>query len=154
MADGGANYADIWGRCRLLHVTPEHADHRLLRELADTIEPIPLTHAENGRSALEMLRGHCGRQDSPNLVLLGSRLPDLETVEFLHEVKGDERLRPIPIVVFSSYLSPRDPHAMYDAGAACVVERPDSIEQAHMILEALMRLWLVYARLPFCGEIW
>jgi len=82
----------------------------------------PLVRCEDGDQALDYLyrRGEYAdpaRSPRPGVVLLDLNLPGTDGRQVLSEIKGDERLRDIPVVVLTTSADERDITACYRAGA-------------------------------------
>ena len=85
---------------------------RALRELH---VPNPLVVCENGEEGLAYLRGAA---DPPCIVLLDLNMPVMNGIEFLENVKSDERLRRIPTVVLTTSEEQEDKVRTFDLGIA------------------------------------
>jgi CheY-like chemotaxis protein len=85
---------------------------RALRELHVTN---PLVVCENGEEGLAYLRG---ASDPPCIVLLDLNMPVMNGIEFLENVKSDERLRRIPTVVLTTSEEQEDKVRTFDLGIA------------------------------------
>ena len=85
---------------------------RALRELHVTN---PLVVCENGEEGLAYLRGAA---DPPCIVLLDLNMPVMNGIEFLENVKSDERLRRIPTVVLTTSEEQEDKVRTFDLGIA------------------------------------
>ena len=85
---------------------------RALRELHVTN---PLVVCENGEEGLAYLRGAF---DPPCIVLLDLNMPVMNGIEFLENVKSDERLRRIPTVVLTTSEEQEDKVRTFDLGIA------------------------------------
>ena len=96
--------------------------------------------ARDGEEALDYLYargGHADRPDGdPAVVLLDLKLPKIDGLEVLEQVKGDANLRHIPIVMISAY---PDAHASAAAvGADAFVAKPFAIEEMLATVAALL----------------
>jgi len=104
--------------------------------------------ARDGVEALDYLFGtgaHAGRDtsDMPQLVLLDLKLPKVDGLQVLRRMRGDERTRRLPVVVFTSSSEEQDLISSYNLGANSYVRKPVDFEQ---FLEAARQLglyWLV-----------
>jgi CheY-like chemotaxis protein len=106
-----------------------------LREFQAAIE---LHRAADGEQALAFVRKKAPHEDAPrpDLILLDLNLPKKSGIEVLAELKGDESLRSIPVVMFSS--SPRaiDRDRSLELGAEKYLMKPSSFER---FVEAVKR---------------
>ncbi|WP_119066929.1 response regulator [Rubrobacter indicoceani] len=80
----------------------------------------------DGAEALDYLFGADGREgpDSPSLILLDLKLPKVDGLEVLAEIKGDPRLKTIPTVMLTSSREEKDLMKSYDLGANAYVVKP------------------------------
>ena len=108
----------------------------------------------DGPSALACLRGESPFQNaaSPSLVLLDlcrEGGEDLSTdLEVLAELKGDETIRSIPVVVVTNNAAQADILNAYSRGACSFVSRPESTEGQERLLRWFARYWSQVAFLP------
>ncbi len=109
--------------------------------------------ARDGREALDYLFGvgaYAGRDphDLPQIVLLDLKLPKLNGLEVLRQVRADPRTRPLPVVMLTSSNEERDILHSYSLGVNSYVRKPvDFIE----FVEAVRQLglhWLVLNQPP------
>ena len=66
----------------------------------------------------------------------------------LAEVKGDPRLRKIPIAIFSTSEAPQDVVRSYELGANCYVRKPGNLQDFISAVTSMGDFWLGLARLP------
>ncbi len=78
-----------------------------------------LESAEDGGQAMNFLSSF----DSFQLILLDLKLPGIGGLEILHFIKGQERLKHIPVIVLSSSTMEKDIRESYDAGAAKFIHK-------------------------------
>jgi two-component system response regulator len=102
--------------------------------------------ARDGVEALDYIFGrgkYLGREvnDRPQLVLLDLKLPKMDGFEVLGEIRGDDRTRHQPVVVFTSSDEEADLVRSYDLGANSYVRKPVDFDQ---FLEATKQLGLYW----------
>lgn len=114
----------------------------------DTLEmqrlALRLRVAVNGIEALELLRDGF----RPDLILLDLNLPRKSGHEVLREVKGNEDLKQIPVVVLTSSDAERDVLKSYKLGANCYVKKPLDLSAFQEIVGQTGRFWFTIVRLP------
>ncbi len=104
--------------------------HALRREkLANNILVV-----RDGEEALDFLfcRGafaHRSFDHPPKFVLLDLKLPKVDGMEVLKQVKGDPRTRTIPVVIMTSSKEERDLVATYNLGANSYIQKPVDFDQ-------------------------
>lgn len=132
----------------VLLVEDNPGDVRLAKEaLAELEVSVSLTVASNGVEALELLRAENG-DTQPQLVLLDINLPDTDGGSILAEIKSDERLRRIPVVVLTTSDQARDVQRMYDNHANAYVTKPETVSEFITTIDHLVSFWLSTATLP------
>jgi len=108
-----------------------------------------LHRAADGAEALEFLfrKGEYADAPRPNLILLDLRLPKLNGMEVLEQIKQDNRLRKIPVVVLTVSTDEEEMARAYDSGAAGFLNKPTGPEQFGRLLSTVLEYWRI-ARLP------
>jgi len=103
----------------------------------------------DGAEALDFLFRKGKRKDAPrpNLVLLDLRLPKKSGLEVLEEVKKDEKLRKIPVVVLTVSTSDEEMARAYDSGAAGFLNKPASQDDFDRLLNTVWDYWRI-VRVP------
>lgn len=140
------------GTLLIVEDSPEDLE-TTLRALRKTGFERPVAHCADGDEALDYLHrrgrfGAPGAAPRPALVLLDLNLPGTGGREVLAEVKSTERLRSIPIVVFTTSGAARDVDACYRAGANGYVQKPAGVDELVTALGRLEDFWFGVARLP------
>ena len=136
---------------RLLVVEDSPSFQYLLREAFSTRGEIrwELTIANDGQEALHMLfEEEHENVPLPNLILLDWNLPKVSGSEVLQRIKRHDKLRRIPVLVFSSSEADEDIHTAYDNHANGYINKPLSAEALGAIVETMERFWIGVAQLP------
>lgn len=129
----------------VLLVEDNPGDVLLIRTALDewTVPP-GITLAADGAEALDLLRGNF----HPDLVLLDLNLPKVDGHEVLRAMKGDPKLRLVPVVILSSSESRADILGAYADHCNAYVCKPDSLAEYRRLLGSLERFWFESAVLP------
>ncbi|MGO9379096.1 MAG: response regulator [Dissulfurispiraceae bacterium] len=107
--------------------------------LEATEREISVCSASDGTSALSMLRiGH----GLPDLILLDLKMPGMGGIEVLREIRVDNRLREIPVVVVTSSALESDRADAIAAGANCYIQKPLALTQFSKDLESIVNRWM------------
>lgn len=109
-----------------------------------------LTVAKDGVEALAILRRE-GRHASaarPDLILLDLNLPRKDGREVLAEIKSDEALRRIPVVVLTTSKAEEDILRTYDLHANCYISKPVDLEQFITVVKSIDDFWFTVVKLP------
>ncbi|MEO7093389.1 MAG: response regulator [Polyangiales bacterium] len=102
----------------------------------------------DGVEALDYLffRGtHASRpaDETPQVILLDLKLPKIDGLEVLREIRGDERTRLLPVVVLTSSIQEQDVVTSYGLGANSYVRKPVDFNQFVDAVRQLGLYWLV-----------
>jgi CheY-like chemotaxis protein len=115
-----------------------------------------LIWVKDGEEALEFLRRegrYAGRADGqPKVVLLDLKMPKMDGLDVLREIREDARLRSQPVVVLTSSREEADLVASYELGVNSYIVKPVDFQQ---LLEEVARLgyyWLMLNRRPAGGD--
>jgi two-component system, response regulator len=87
-------------------------------------------------------------QNGPRVVLLDIKLPKVDGLEVLRQVKEDERTRKIPVVLLTSSREERDILAGYANGANSYIVKPVDFEQFTESIRTLGMYWLLLNKPP------
>jgi two-component system, response regulator len=105
----------------------------------------------DGEAALDFLfaRGKYSNRDinhAPRVVFLDLKLPKVDGIEVLRQVKGDERTRKIPIVMVTSSAEERDRVESYDLGVNSYVVKPIEFDSFMKTITDLGFYWMAVNR--------
>ena len=75
-------------------------------------------------------------------------LPKKDGREVLAEIKADERLRCIPVVVLTTSIAEQDILKTYDLHANCYITKPVDLDQFSAVVRAIEEFWFAIVRLP------
>ncbi|HUL75795.1 MAG TPA: response regulator [Vicinamibacteria bacterium] len=133
------------GRLQVLLVEddPDHAElvRRGLEEYGSRLE---LTHVEDGEAALEYLRQRepRGTPGRPHLILLDLRLPRIDGLEVLREIKASPDLCEIPCVVLTTSQAEGDMVKAYRLHANSYLVKPGDYARFVELIAGAERYWL------------
>jgi CheY-like chemotaxis protein len=113
----------------------------------------PIFRCADGDEALDYLhrRGayaDAARSPRPGIVLLDLNLPGTDGREVLSAIKGDDDLKPIPVVVLTTSVDERDVNACYRAGANSYIQKPVDMDGFLQAIERLHGFWFEVVILP------
>lgn len=135
----------------ILLVEDNPGDVRLTQEAARETKVHNNLHVvTNGYDAMAFLRreGRFGEVPRPDLILLDLNMPGMDGREVLRQVKGDEKLRRIPVVIITSSQAEEDILRAYDLQAACYVTKPVDLDQFIKVVRNIKDFWLTIVKLP------
>ncbi len=84
----------------------------------------------------------------PVLILLAARFPTTTAVDLVRCLKADPRLRPIPVLVFGTYLLPEEINELFAEQAGSVIGLPGNLEELEQTVRLIKQYWLGIAGLP------
>jgi two-component system, chemotaxis family, response regulator Rcp1 len=104
----------------------------------------------DGVEALTFLRkeGKHKQAPRPDLILLDLNLPRKDGRELLAEIKGDEQLKRIPVVVLTTSEAEEDISRVYRLKANCYIAKPPQLDDLVKIVKSIEEFWFRVARLP------
>jgi CheY-like chemotaxis protein len=109
-----------------------------------------LNVVQDGVEAMVFLRqeGKYAGAPRPDVILLDLNLPKKDGREVLAEIKADEHLRRIPVVVLTTSSSEQDILKTYDLHANCYITKPVDLEQFIEVVKGIEDFWLTVVKLP------
>ena len=112
----------------------------------------PIVHVEDGIDCLDYLhaRGkYAGRPEGlPAVLLLDIKMPRMDGLEVLRELRNDEALKRLPVVVLTSSREETDLARSWDLGVNAYVVKPVDSEQFFHAVKTLGRFWAVLNETP------
>ncbi|MBI3537268.1 MAG: response regulator [Chloroflexi bacterium] len=84
----------------------------------------------------------------PDLILLDLNLPKKDGRQVLAEIKADENLRRIPVVILTSSQAEEDIVKAYDSYANCYITKPVDFDQFMKVAKSIEDFWLTIVKLP------
>jgi two-component system, chemotaxis family, response regulator Rcp1 len=109
-----------------------------------------LSQVSDGVEALNFLRrtGDYAKAPKPDLILLDLNLPRKDGREVLDEIKRDESLKTIPVIVLTTSHSDRDILRSYELHANCYITKPVEFSKFIDIVRSIEQFWLSVVTLP------
>jgi two-component system, chemotaxis family, response regulator Rcp1 len=104
----------------------------------------------DGEAALAFLRRQAPYADAPrpDVILLDLNLPRKDGREVLAEIKADEELKLIPVVVLTTSEAEQDIVRSYKLHANCYVTKPLDLDQFVTVVKSIEDFWLAIVKLP------
>jgi two-component system, chemotaxis family, response regulator Rcp1 len=136
---------------QLLLIEDNAGDVRLIREaFRMNGQKVDITVARDGVEALEYLRGAGARASAarPDLILLDLNLPRKSGREVLREVKADDELSAIPVVILTTSAADEDIAFSYRTHANTYIIKPVNLDRLFEVIGSIGAYWSGIARLP------
>lgn len=107
-----------------------------------------LLHLEDGEAALNYFYGNPTRTKFPKIILLDLKMPKVDGIEVLRKLKGDEKLKHIPVVVMTSSKEEKDIVETYRLGVNAYIVKPVDVEKFIKSITDIGFFWLVMNEVP------
>ncbi|MEH2046924.1 response regulator [Nostoc sp.] len=136
---------------QILLVEDNPGDAQLTRiALEESKISIHLNVVEDGVEAMAFLRKQekYVKAAHPDIVLLDFNLPRKDGREVLAEIKGDENLKRIPVVVLTTSQAEEDILKAYNLFANCYITKPVDFDQFVKIVQSIENFWFAIVKLP------
>lgn len=137
-------------KLNILVVEDNRADADLFCELMRGQINWDLAVVQDGEMAVNYItnQGPYNTASTPDLILLDLNLPKISGREVLRIVKRDERLKRIPVIVFTSSGAEKDILDCYNLNANCYIQKPTDVEKLDRLVQCLNLFWGEQVRLP------
>jgi CheY-like chemotaxis protein len=144
----------VTGNDYLLLVEDDLSLVELLRHvLADEDSSIRVVHVQDGAEALDYLHARDKFQDrepcNPAVMLLDLKMPKVDGLEVLRQVKGDAHLKTIPVVILTSSKNTGDVLQAYELGANAYVAKPLDFQRFMTSIKQLVTFWMTVNQPPY-----
>lgn len=135
----------------ILLVEDSPADVLIAREALTEAKLLNTIHvAEDGVEAMDFLyrRGKFESAPRPDLILLDLNLPRKNGCEVLAEIKADESLKRIPVVILTTSRAEEDILKSYNLHANCYVVKPVEFDSFVKAVQSIQHFWFSVVMLP------
>ena len=135
----------------ILLVEDSPGDVRLTQEaLKDSKLYNNLNVVPDGVEAIAFLRrqGNYTNAPRPDLILLDLNLPRMDGRQVLQEIKNDENLKRIPVVVLTTSSNETDIFITYNLHANCYISKPVDFTQFINVVKSIESFWFSIVKLP------
>ncbi len=109
-----------------------------LEFLGDRTDIALLPMATNGAEVLDYLNAAQTPEARPDIIVLDQNMPKLTGKETLETLKSAGQYAEIPVVIYSTYVSPQLIRECLDFGAARVMTKPDSPEGYNRMMDVIL----------------
>ena len=135
----------------ILLVEDNLGDIRLIEEVfKDAKIENNMQVAQDGEKAMKILRreGKYAHVNRPDLILLDLNLPKMDGKEVLREIKEDEDLKCIPVIILTTSTSKKDILETYKHNANCYINKPFDFDHLLKVINNIENFWLNTVKLP------
>ncbi len=104
----------------------------------------------DGEEAMHYLKrqGDFSKAERPDLILLDLNLPRKDGREVLAEIKADEELKCIPVIILTTSSAEQDIMNTYSHHANCYIMKPVDFDQFINVIRTIEDFWLSIVKLP------
>jgi len=105
---------------------------------------------DDGEKALKFLKKEAPYTDAvrPDIILLDLNMPRKDGKETLAEIKADQSLRSIPVVILTTSEAESDIVKCYELGANCYIAKPISFEAFTKVVAMIEEFWFTIVKMP------
>ena len=120
----------------------------------EAFKECPISHTiytvKDGIEALNFLKkeGEFNGAERPDLILLDLNLPKKDGREVLAEIKKDDNLKGIPVIILSTSKNEIDIQKTYELKANCYISKPVELDSFFKIIAELNHFWFKISSLP------
>lgn len=109
-----------------------------------------IVSVKDGVEAIKYLKHEVNYKDAvlPELILLDLNLPKKDGREVLEEIKCDEMLKNIPVIILSTSKNESDISRCYELNTNCYISKPVELDSFIDIIKSIEKYWLQTSKLP------
>ena len=106
--------------------------------------------ARDGELAIQMLnkQGEYKDNKKPDIIFLDINLPKKDGKQVLAEIKANDNLKRIPVIILTSSKAEQDVLKTYDLHASGYIVKPIDISQFHEVVSAIEDFWFTIVTMP------
>ena len=136
----------------LVEDNPDDAD-LTIRALKKNGLASSIIHLQDGEEALDFIfckGAYSGRvfEEMPKLLILDLKMPKVDGIEVLRQVKSDSRTKVMPVVLFTSSNEERDITKSYQSGVNSYIVKPVEFESFVKVVSDVGLYWLSLNQIP------
>jgi len=135
----------------ILLVEDNLGDVRLTQEALKEAKIKNILHVANdGVEAMEFLRneGKYKNVPRPDLILLDLNMPRKNGLEVLSEIKADDELKKIPVIILTVSKNDEDIVKSYNRHANCFITKPVDLDQFLNVMKSIENFWFTIVKYP------
>ncbi|MBX2939428.1 MAG: response regulator [Ferruginibacter sp.] len=135
----------------ILLVEDNEGDILLTREaFEDAKIQTNLSVVKDGKEAMDFLtkQGKYTESLMPDLLLLDVNLPKKNGHEVLQFLKGNEKLKHIPVIMLTTSSAPKDVNLAYKNYANCFITKPIDVTEFFGVITTIENFWISIVKLP------
>jgi len=119
-----------------LLVDDDSDDTSLFKEVLEEVNSsIIFNSAEDGQQAIQFLKSRTN--ELPDVIFLDLNMPRMGGKECLVQIKNDEKLHKIPVIMYTTSSQSKDIEETMQKGAICFITKPTNIKELKNILASI-----------------
>jgi CheY-like chemotaxis protein len=119
-----------------LLVDDDTDDTSLFKEVLEEVNPSIICNcAEDGQQSLQFLKNR--NSPLPDVIFLDLNMPRMDGKECLAEIKNDEELHKIPVIMYTTSSQSKDIEETMQKGAICFMTKPTNMKELKNILSSI-----------------
>lgn len=124
------------------------------RSLSNSQLNYEMHHVEDGQQAMTYLRheGEYANTHCPHIVLLDLNLPLKSGLEVLQDIKTDQNLKHIPVLILTSSRTEQDILNSYQLYANCYITKPFEVDEFSELIQSIEYFWSKRVHLPILTQ--
>ena len=107
-----------------------------------------ITVAKDGQAAIDFFNNDNKNKILTDIVLLDINLPKKNGHEVLKFIKGEEKLKHIPVIMLTTSSSVADINLAYNNHVNCYITKPNEVETFLKVVSAIETFWVYTVKLP------
>lgn len=129
----------------LLHIEDDSIDRMVVQRMLKKFPSVfTINQASNGEEALILLRGGHAKDlgtPLPNVILLDINMPKMNGIEFLKELRSDDRLKHLPVFILTTSNDDEDKARAYSFNVAGYIIKPIDLTVYDLVFRTLTDFW-------------
>ncbi len=117
-------------------------DWLVIGEAMNEVDPdVELVFAQNGEELVTMLNKHHSDHNLPSLIILDMNMPRLTGTQTLQRIKGDDRFKNIPVIIYSTSVNAIEKTKCFELGAIDYLSKPMSFSESIEIARTMREVF-------------
>ncbi|HVF95727.1 MAG TPA: response regulator [Flavisolibacter sp.] len=122
---------------KILLVEDDADDRKYFGEaVAEIDDSIECVMARDGKQAIDLLRDH--EASLPDYIFLDLRMPKINGRQCLLQIKADERLKNIPVIVYTTSREVQESEELQSLGAVRFITKPANTEEIYYVISQVL----------------